>query len=180
MKRLSALLALVVGCLVLGACAHPAAKPIKLPTVTAVKAPVVAAKASNARAVALAAKVAKEGTKAGSADAQALVLSTAATDSQLADALTKIDALSAQLLAAQKTVDKQTDTLAWYTAKYDEAVKALWWYRVRFWGPLAMAIIAAAIWLLTRFTSWGASTFGPYILGVEKVAAKAATVAAIA
>ena len=67
----------------------------------------------------------KVGIAAGSADAQALVISTAATDSKLADALAQVDQLTAQLLAKQSQVDALARHDAVETARANRAEKAL-------------------------------------------------------
>ena len=136
-----------------------------------------AARVSNQRAVVIAMKAEKVGLKAGSADARALYLDTTETDSQLADALTKVDQLTVQLLAKQKDVDAQTTRLAELTTKLNAAEKTLWWYRLRFWGPLVFAALAVGVFLVARFTAWGAKTLGPYLVDAEHVAVHAAVLA---
>ena len=121
-KRLFAALA---GVLLLAGCAHPTPPPIRLPTTTAVRAPIAAARASNAHAVRLAAQASKHGIAAGSEEARELSLATATTDSQLGQALARVDQLTAQLLAAQNQVDALTKHDAYETALADARQKRL-------------------------------------------------------
>ena len=64
---------------------------------------------------------------------------------------------------------------AYWLQKHNEAVKIIWWYRARFWGPIILAGVAVVIFLLTRFTSWGARTLGPFVVGAERVAIRTTT-----
>ena len=161
----------------LAGCAHPAPRAIVIPTALAVRAPITTARASNARAEKLAAEAVRKGIVAGSTEARALVLATTTTDSELADALTKVDTLTAELLTVQKRVDTQTGDLATLTTRYNAAVKTIWWYRFRFWGPLTLAVVALGLILAAKFTAWGARTVGPYLVDAEHVAVKAAILA---
>ncbi len=92
------------------ACTHSGPPThVALPTAaevqTRVGAPILAARASNAKAVQLAARAEKSGLAAGSADAHALTLSTTETARQLDDALAGKDALTAQINTGQKLTD---------------------------------------------------------------------------
>lgn len=159
-------------------CAHPAPRAIQLPTTAAVRAPIVSAQTRVARAVQIVAKDAKTGIAAGSADLHELTGALADATVQLATAKTAVDKLTAQLLAVQTMVDGQTTRLADLTTKLNTAEKTIWWYRVRFWGPVAGLLLAGGLFLVIRFTSWGAKTLGPYVVGAEQIAAKAAVVLA--
>ena len=147
--------------LLLGGC-HAVPQKVTLPTTTAVRAAVVVAQQSNARAVRLAARAQKSGLVAGSADAQALVLATTTTADQLAAALGQIDLLSAQLLRAQARVDQLNRYAADQKARADKAEAALavadrakWHARetlaaVLFLGLLAVGLAGAQIETVLR------------------------------
>jgi peptidoglycan hydrolase CwlO-like protein len=170
MKRLLSILPV----LLLAGCAHPAPRAIVLPTTAAVRAPIIAAQTSTARAVQIVAKADKTGLAAGSADLHELTAALADVTVQLATAKSAVDSLTAQLLAAQTKVDSQTTRLDELTTKLNTAEETIRWYRLRFWGPICMVILSGILFLVIRFTSWGARTFGSYVLGAEHLAAKAA------
>ena len=176
-RRFLALFAAILTAAVLCGCAHPAPRAISVPSVVPVRAAIAVAKATNVRAEKLAAKAVKVGIVAGSADAQALVLATTTTDSDLAKALSQVDQLTAQLGTVQQKVDAQTTQLADLTTKYNAAVKTIWWYRERFWGPIVFALLAVGVILVAKFTAWGTRTFGPYLVDAGQLAAKAAVLA---
>ena len=176
-RRLLALCATILTAAFLGGCAHPAPRAIVVPSAVPVRAAIAVAKATNVRAEKLAAKAEQVGIAAGSADAQALVLATTTTDSDLAKALSQVDQLTAILGTVQKEADTQTTQLAAMTTKYNAAVKTLWWYRERFWGPLVFALLAVGVFLVARFTAWGTRTLGPYLVDAGQLAAKAAVLA---
>lgn len=177
--------------LLLSGCAHPAPHAITLPTATAVAVPIkratfIAARAAqdNTRAEQLAADAFRNGLRAGSFEAKQLSSFTGATGEglaqvrvQLATADAAVDKLSAQLLDKQKEVDAQTARVATLTAQCNEAVKTIWWYRERFWGPLVFALVAVGVVVAARFTAWGARTFGPVLVKAEHAAATAAVLA---
>jgi hypothetical protein len=62
--------------------------------------------------------------------------------------------------------DKQAANAAYWQQKQKEAVKKLWWWRLWAGGALFLGVGLLAVMLLTKFTSWGAKTFGPIITKV--------------
>ena len=178
--------------LVCAGCAQPAPRAIVLPTATAVHARIVAIQssvakldASHAREAKLAQQAATVGIRAGSEEAKELADASGQETVEVATLKLQVvalnqanDQLTIQLLATQKKVDGQTSQLAYITTKYNEAVKTIWWYRTHFLIPLIIAAVllgaTAAVIMLAKFTSWGAKTFGPYLVDAEHLAVEAA------
>lgn len=60
-----------------------------------------------------------------------------------------------QLIALQKQIQSQTDKLNSTQDKLDKASKALWWYRLHWWGAwvmLGLGVIACGIFAFLKLT----------------------------
>lgn len=85
---------------------------------------------------------------------------------KLDDANQSIGGLKIEVTKLADDRDKQAANAAYWEQKHSEAVKKLWWWRIWAGGALFIGIGLLAIMLLTKFTSWGAKTFGPVIAKV--------------
>lgn len=62
--------------------------------------------------------------------------------------------------------DLKAQQAAYWEQKHKEAVAKLWWWRIWAGGALFLGIGLLVVMLLTKFTAWGAKTFGPMITKV--------------
>jgi septal ring factor EnvC (AmiA/AmiB activator) len=85
---------------------------------------------------------------------------------KLEDANQSIGGLKTEVTHLADDRDKQAANAAYWQQKQKEAVKKLWWWRLWAGGALFLGIGLLAVMLLTKFTSWGAKTFGPIITKV--------------
>lgn len=173
-------------CLLTG-CAHQAPRAIALPTTAAVRAPIVAAAASNGRSLTLArraqvaaARAVGKGMVAGSEEAKelaSLTLQTTAsvqtTQDQLTAALLQVGKLDADLAAAKVKVDAQTkayaaERVARLRAETERAAAE---HRKREWMLGSFALAATSV-LLDLFC-------GAELQEIERAAASAALAAII-
>ena len=169
---------LAAALLLLTGCAHRAPQAISLPSTVPVRRALAVATSSNARALQIVERAQKIGIAAGSADLHDLTAALARHD----DAARHDEggARSTHRATAGQTADRgRADAIACatLTTKYNAAVKSLWHYRLWFWGPLALALVAVGVLVAAKFTAWGARTLGPYLVDAEHLAVKAAVVA---
>jgi hypothetical protein len=59
--------------------------------------------------------------------------------------------------------NKMADSAAYWKGKHKEALAKLWWWRICGGGAISIGSILITIGILTKFTAWGARTFGPLI-----------------
>lgn len=85
---------------------------------------------------------------------------------KLDDANRSLGGLQVEVTKLADDRDAQAKQAAYWEQKHKEAVKKLWWWRLWAGGALALGIGLLAVMLLTKFTSWGAKTFGPIITKV--------------
>lgn len=85
---------------------------------------------------------------------------------KLDDANRSLGGLQVEVTKLADDRDAQAKQAAYWQQKHKEAVKKLWWWRLWAGGALALGIGLLAVMLLTKFTSWGAKTFGPIITKV--------------
>lgn len=57
--------------------------------------------------------------------------------------------------------NKKSEEAKWEHGKRMEAIKKLWWCRLKSWFLIAAGLIVAFGGLLIKFTTWGAQTLGP-------------------
>jgi hypothetical protein len=85
---------------------------------------------------------------------------------KLDDANRSLGGLQVEVTKLADDRDAQAKQAAYWQQKHKEAVKKLWWWRLWAGSALALGIGLLAVILLTKFTSWGAKTFGPIITKV--------------
>jgi hypothetical protein len=85
---------------------------------------------------------------------------------KLDDANRSLGGLQVEVTKLADDRDAQAKQAAYWQQKHKEALKKLWWWRLWAGGALALGIGLLAVILLTKFTSWGAKTFGPIITKV--------------
>lgn len=85
---------------------------------------------------------------------------------KLDDANRSLGGLQTEVTHLADDRDAQAKLAVYWKQKDGEAVKKLWWWRLCGGGLLALGISLLAVILLTKFTAWGAKTFGPIITKV--------------
>ena len=85
---------------------------------------------------------------------------------KLDDANRSLGTLQSDVTKLADDRDKQAANAAYWQQKQKEAVKKLWWWRIYAGGAFFIGAALLAIMLLTKFTAWGAKTFGPIITKV--------------
>jgi septal ring factor EnvC (AmiA/AmiB activator) len=85
---------------------------------------------------------------------------------KLDDANLSLGGLKTEVKTLADDRDKQATNAAYWQQKQKEAVKKLWWWRIYAGGAFFIGAALLAIMLLTKFTTWGAKTFGPIITKV--------------
>ena len=85
---------------------------------------------------------------------------------KLDDANRSLGALQGEVTSLADDRDKQAANAAYWQQKQKEAVKKLWWWRIYAGGAFLLGVGLLAVILLTKFTAWGAKTFGPIVTKV--------------
>lgn len=85
---------------------------------------------------------------------------------KLDDANRSLGGLKVEVKTLADDRDEKARLAAYWHQKHSEAVKKLWWWRLWAGGALFLGIGLLAVILLTKFTAWGAKTFGPIITKV--------------
>lgn len=85
---------------------------------------------------------------------------------KLDDANRSLGTLQTEVTHLADDRDAKAQEAAYWKQKDGEAVKKLWWWRIFGGGALFLGIGLLAVILLTKFTAWGAKTFGPMITKV--------------
>lgn len=85
---------------------------------------------------------------------------------KLDDANKSIGGLKVEVTHLADDRDQKAADAAYWEQKHKEAVDKLWWWRIYAGGAFFIGIALLAVMLLTKFTAWGAKTFGPVITKV--------------
>lgn len=85
---------------------------------------------------------------------------------KLDDANQSLGTLQSEVTTLADDRDKQAEKAVYWQQKHKEAVEKLWWWRLWAGGALFVGIGLISVAILTKFTAWGAKTFGPVITKV--------------